>query len=171
MNRRGPLVAEEANKVPTRNPVLEAADELASTAWQHRDEPGSLARVSEIRSLAIDQVADDTYHIVGDQRDRVGRQWVNSWSWIEEEPPERSLTPDQLALQASIGGLLDKWLQGEDRLIIRWLYDGRLSQRDIAQLLRVSQPTIHRRVKALHELLKTKLLEEFPEPNPEEVKL
>ena len=104
--------------------------------------------------------------------DRVGRAatgWVVHLDFEKLGEPEHLMTPDQLALQASISSLLDKWLHGEDRLIIRWLYDGKLSQREIAGLLHTSQPTVHRRIKALHELLKIKMLEEFPEPQPEEV--
>ena len=157
----------------TKRDVQEAAEQLASEAWERREVPGELERSEEIQQLTRQQLHEDTYSTAG-QRDRVGAAatgWIghHDLSGHGDEPgghrpvwPER--THDQLELESGMQPFLDA-LSADDRVLIRLVYDGGYSQREVAQQLGQSQPTVSRRLNAVHDQLRAALARAFlPEP-------
>ena len=156
----------------TKQAVREAADLVASEGWERREVPSELKRAQEIRTLVLEQLADDVYSMrarssgMGTGLDRIGREWVGHFHNLEDDDPEhysplwKEWSEDQLALQAGMAPFLDA-LPAEDRVKIRLTYDAGLSLSEMAEQLGENRVTIHRRLKAIHEKLRADLTRAF----------
>lgn len=153
----------EPEPIITTAKVREAVADLASDTWKHREEEGAIDRLHQVRTLTEAQLRDDVMSTAGRGRSpRIGGQWVIVTDrWNERyEAVQPAYTPDQVAFQAGIEPVLGE-LTGEERILIRWTYDQMIDQRTIAKLLHVTQPTVSRRLAALHERLRDRLAELF----------
>lgn len=168
----------------TREQVQQAADDLASYGWVHRDEPGELERVAEIRELVEKQLKDSRHTVVREGDGHRGRtlsfdRWISSgneenfWSF----PP---LTDDQLSLEYGLQPILKDGMTIEDLDLIRWVHAAGLTERQIVEVLpkermkhrgqlllkAPSQKTVNRRIKAVHAKVLGLLASTFPLVEP-----
>jgi len=143
--------------------VVAALDRLASESWVNREaDPEAIRRYHEIRSLTIAQLRDDTSTTTKSGRDRIGREWVGHFSdeWFAVEKP--FLSPAQLALEEGMRPFVEA-LPGEDRVLVWLRYDRQRTLREIAnEDLHVDHKTVHRRLVALHAVLRDAITRAFP---------
>lgn len=150
--------------VPHREGVREAADLLASEGWERREEPGELARVEEIRRLVTDQLADDRYDVLAERHGRSDRvaHYDAQPEYIDNGVGLWPATsPDQRALQASIEPIMDAYLTGEQRVVVRWRYSLQYSEQQIAEMLGISRRSVRGRLETIHNVMRAALLTIF----------
>jgi RNA polymerase sigma factor (sigma-70 family) len=154
--------------IPSSGGVRDSSNKLVSDAWLLREQEGEIARAAEIRKLAIDQLTDDTYRSEGQ---KLGRPRVLTLEWDGPDDrqeldglwPQRS--DEQLAIQIAMESFING-LDGEERVVVRELSNG-FTQRETAERLGLSQPTVHRRMQRALDKLSAALLERYA-PEEEE---
>jgi RNA polymerase sigma factor (sigma-70 family) len=68
---------------------------------------------------------------------------------------------DQLSLQTALSALLDISLEPEERVLIRLIYDGGLTQREAAAQLKLSQQAIAKRLQKIYDKLRVTLMKAY----------
>jgi len=158
---------------PTKLQVLDVISLLELRQFKFPRDEEELARVREVRDLAIEQLQDDVY-LTTRARDRVGRAYIvprdmsrkdSEKDAFEMFPPR---TEEDHALQLALEPFLDK-LTPDERVLVRLYFDAGETQKEIARRLSVRRATVNRRLGAIYQKLKTLLLAEFvPEQEQEE---
>lgn len=144
----------------------EIRDAIAALEWaqfSHPDDERERARLNEIRALARDQLADDTYSTVRTGQ-RVGRSRVLGLDEYGLDNYGRGiwapLTPEQVALEAGMAGFL-KQLTGEQRVLYRMVYAARLTFREAAMAMNTTHWSVMRGLKRLHREMRALLVSAF----------
>ncbi len=146
--------------------VQEAADRVASEAWADRDVPGELERADAVRRLVREQVADDVFNTgAAGQRDRVGTRYVGHHdkggdleNFSPMFPPR---TEEDKALEVEMESVMQENLDGEERVILNLAYDNAYTERMLALMYSTSQPTMHRRIKAIEDKIRNAMLKRY----------
>lgn len=149
--------------VNVRAAIRDEISRLELEQFKHPYDHEERARIEEIRKLAIQQLADDSYSTSGRHRDRIGSALHGRVLHADPDdgtPLWPALTPDQLALEAGFDTLLSR-LTGEQRVLLRMRYASLMVLREIASLLQVSQTMIQKRLDQVHAELREALLTAF----------
>lgn len=126
----------------TRASALEAA-ELEFRQFQ---DPDDRERLVAIRALALEQIADDSPSMSGKRRDSVGRHggahgFVQHIDLDNGAELWRRWTPDQMALEDAFVPLL-RDLSPQQREALHLLFDGKLTERQAALVMKVRQSAV-----------------------------
>ena len=127
-------------------------------------------RLNAIRSLAVQQVNDDTDDTQRERHGRSGR--VARWESFDDEGEEKGYdiwpewTERQRAIIAGLEPVLDMVITAEQRVLLRQVYDEGADQRTIARRLGITQQAVQQRLKTIHRRLREALLKVY---GPQEV--
>jgi hypothetical protein len=146
---------------PMTYKILKAIPRLEFEQFRHLDDRG---RLNEIRTLAKEQVADDSSV---DQREVYWRQGKTQKSRQTQEYDrnEDSLWPEyserQRAIIAGMEPILDMVITAEQRVLLRQVYDEQADLRTIGRRYGVSHVAILGRLQTIHKHLREALLKVY----------